>query len=483
MIISNNLTWNNVRTSKLSFNRSYLQKEEEPMDTDTIPFKSYPNIKIISLNENVSKLENDNNRKTLVIFNNTKKNKKSLKSYNKENLENSSKFKAAANPKKKIRISNHSRYTSVTCNGRRREKKLKLSNNDLNLTEFFPRKTLHKKSFPGIIGLINIGATCYMNATLQCFSNLRRFRAYLLSKEIYQNLEENKFKNKKLSFALAEVLKNLWEKLEQRFYAPENFKKVISEMNPLFKGIAANDPKDLILFVLETMHNEMNNPLNSVIIDKNPNNTNLKEVYNNFMNYYTNKNRSVISEEFYGFINNYTTCGYCNVKIHNVQIMNILFFPLNEVKKFKNYKHNNVSILDCFEYYEKMENFPSFYCNICNQNCQAYSANKIIYSPKTLIINLNRGKGLEFKVNIIFEEYLNLRKFILHEDSPYYYELTGVICHFGSNDEGGHFIAYCKNSENCEWYKFNDQIVSKCDFNEVKENGLHYTLFYNYIKV
>ena len=104
------------------------------------------------------------------------------------------------------------------------------------------------------------------------------------------------------------------------------------------------------------------------------------------MNYYTNKNKSVISEEFYGFINNYTTCGFCNVKIHNVQIMNILFFPLNEVKKFKNYKHNNVSILDCFEYYEKMDIYPSFHCNYCQRNCQVYSQTNIIYSPKTLII-------------------------------------------------------------------------------------------------
>ena len=485
MIISNNLTWNFVlNRPNLKINNSNHKNEEEPMDTDNITFKSYTNVKIKSFNENETKLENDNKSKTIIIFNNIKKNnKKSLKSYDKENLENSCKFKSDVYPKKKIKKSKKNRYnTSVPNHERRREKKFNLNNNDLNLTEFFPRKTLHKKSYPGIMGLINIGATCYMNATLQCFSNSSRFRTKLLNKELYRNLEKNKFKTKKLTFALAEVLKNLWEKLEQRFYAPENFKKVISEMNPLFKGIAANDPKYLILFLLETIHSEMNNPPNRVIIDKIPNDSNLVEVYNNFVNNYNNKNKSIISDEFYGFINNYTTCGFCNTRIHNVQIINILFFPLEEVKKFKNYKHNNVSILDCFEYYEKMDIYPSFYCNSCNRNYLAYSCNKIIYSPQTLIINLNRGKGLEFNVNIIFEDYLNLKKFVIHEDSPYYYELTGVICHFGSNDEGGHFIAYCKNSENCEWYKFNDQIVTKCSFNEVKKSGIHYTLFYNYIK-
>ena len=352
-----------------------------------------------------------------------------------------------------------------------------------NLENFLPIKTIHNKSTPGLIGLLNIGATCYMNATLQCFSNIGRLRTYLLNKGFYKNLENEKDNNKILSFALAEVLKNLWEKLEQRFYAPENFKKVISEKNQLFKGIAANDPKDLIIFLLQTIHKELNNPPNNKIINNIiPNENNLIEVFNYFVNDYNNNNKSIISEEFYGYTNSSTICGICNYEINNVQIINILFFPLEEIRKFKNNKHNNVSIIDCFEYYEKIDTYPSFHCNCCKRECQAYSQNKIVFSPKTLIINLNRGKGLEFNVNIIYEEYLNLKKYIYFENSPNYYELIGVICHLGSNDEGGHFIAYCKNSENCEWYKYNDQFVTKCYFDEVKNAKLPYVLFYSFIQ-
>jgi ubiquitin C-terminal hydrolase len=321
-----------------------------------------------------------------------------------------------------------------------------------------------------------------MNATLQCFSNLRRFRTHLLSKEIYQNLEENKFNTKKLSFALAEVLKNLWEKLEQRSYAPENFKKVISEMNPLFKGIAANDPKDLILFVLETMHNEMNNPLNSVIIEKNPNNTNLNEVYNNFENYYTNKNKSIISDEFYGFINYITKCSLCNIEIYDIQSFNILFFHLEEIRNFKYITEqiSSIGIIDCFNYNFKNAKYQTFHCNYCKNDCKSILFSNLIKTPKTLIINLNRENG--FNANIHFQEILNLRKYISFNDSPFIYELIGVISLLNSNDKIGHFIAFCKNSENCEWYKYDDQLVTKSSFNEVIETGLPYVLFYSYIK-
>ena len=354
---------------------------------------------------------------------------------------------------------------------------------DLDISEFCPVKAVEKQSSPGIIGLVNIGATCYMNATLQCFSNITRLRKELLNKDVYKDLENNKDKNKKLSFALAEVLKNLWENLNQRFYPPENFKKVISEMNPLFKGIAANDPKDLILFLLETIHKELNTPPNKEI--KNNyfiNNNNLIEVFQNFFSEYNNKNKSIISDEFYGYTNSMTSCEFCNNTIHNVQTINMLFFPLEEVRKFKRYNSKNIRINDCFEYYERIDIYPSFYCNNCKNMFEAYNLSKIIYAPKTLIINLNRGRGLQYDVNIIFEEYLNLRNFIYANDSPFYYELTGVICHFGTNDSGGHFIAFCKNCYNCQWYKYNDQMVTKCSFNEVLRSGLPYVLFYSYIK-
>ena len=107
----------------------------------------------------------------------------------------------------------------------------------------------------------------------------------------------------------------------------------------------------------------------------------------------------------------------------------------------------------------------------------------MVYAPKNLIINLKSGTKIEFDVNIIFEEYLNIKKFVYAYDSPYYYELTGVICHLDSNDNGSHFIAFCKNCNTCEWHKFNDQEITKCSFNDVKQTGRPYVLFYSYIIV
>ena len=342
----------------------------------------------------------------------------------------------------------------------------------------------------GLIGLTNIGATCYMNATLQCFSNIEYLRTEFLNPEIYIKLESNKEKKMRLSFALAEVLKNLWLKFDdKKSYPPENFKKLISEMNPLFRGIQANDPKDLILFMLETMHSELRTVNINITVNNNfvPNEHNLMEVYQDFANYYLSKNKSIIFDIFYGCTNIVTSCCLCGSEIHNVQVNNIIFFPLEEVRKYKKKDTNTpVTLIDCFEYNQRYDIYQSYFCNVCNNNkSTAASFTRYLYSPKVLIINFNRGKGIQFNVKINFEEFIDIRNFVYCKDSPYKYELIGVICHFGESSMSGHFIAFCKHFslKGDKWYKFNDAFVNECTFDEVKNSGMPYVLFYSYLDV
>ena len=85
-----------------------------------------------------------------------------------------------------------------------------------------------------------------------CFSNTKKLAEYFL----YDYKED---KNKKLSNEFYQVLRNLWKKENNnKSYSPTSFKEILSKENPLFKGIAANDSKDLINFLLERFHQELN---------------------------------------------------------------------------------------------------------------------------------------------------------------------------------------------------------------------------------
>ena len=179
------------------------------------------------------------------------------------------------------------------------------------------------------------------------------------------------------------------------------------------------------------------------------------------------------------------TCYNCKKTSHNIQCYNILIFPLEEVRKFKNRTQNIVKIEECFEYYEKDENMTGanqIYCNNCKTMANSINKTKIIVGPNVLVINLNRGKGLEFDIKIALKEFLDLKKFIFYEKSPNYYELIGIVTHFGPSSMGGHFIAFCKSFVDQKWYRYNDAQVNSSSFEEASTTGVPYILFYSFIQ-
>ena len=321
-----------------------------------------------------------------------------------------------------------------------------------------------------------------MNATFQCFAHIENLTKYLLKNQDTLLSNKNKYK---LSNSYTKVLENIWMKKNINYYTPNEFKDLISEMNPLFAGIQANDSKDLVLFIMETMHNELNHPNQNIQINQVQNQYDYETTFRVFSNFFVNNYNSVISNLFYGMYNSMMTCLNCNVTTHNVQCFNIMIFPLEEVRKYKN-KFNKVNLNDCFEYYQKedyMMGENQIYCNNCNAMANSCNKTKLIISPNILVINLNRGKGLQFNVELSFGEYIDIKNFIFYKDqSPTYYELIGVVTHFGSSDMSGHFIAFCKSFIDYKWYKYNDSRGDLSSFKEASTVGVPYILFYTHIK-
>ena len=59
------------------------------------------------------------------------------------------------------------------------------------------------------------------------------------------------------------------------------------------------------------------------------------------------------------------------------------------------------------------------YCNYCKMYTDCKTKTNLEIGPEVLIILLNRGKGLEFNVKIIFEENLNLDNYISYKNTAY----------------------------------------------------------------
>ena len=353
-----------------------------------------------------------------------------------------------------------------------------------------------KYIYPTLIGLENIGATCYMNATLQCFCHIDKFVNFFKynkqANEIYQNNLTNT-----LSYSFKILIEQLWPNNTnntQKYYSPYEFKNKISQMNPIFEGVQANDSKDLVNFIIMTLHSELNrvntNTNNKINLNINLDQRNKDLVFNHFMMDFMETNKSIISDLFYGVNFSITQCQNCFTRSYNYQTFFFLTFPLEEVRKFKLQYNPNfndlVNIYDCFLYNQKndfMIGENSMYCNYCKQTCGSSMISYLSVTPNVLILILNRGKGIEFKVKINFFEELNLENFVEHKELGFKYKLIGVITHLGGSDMSGHFIAYCKDPISNDWYLFNDATVSPIQNfqNDVINYAMPYLLFYQKI--
>ena len=367
--------------------------------------------------------------------------------------------------------------------------KQSIIDNNLNrvgmVTYIKPKANIVLKEPKHCLGLENIGATCYMNATIQCLCHISNFKKYFQNRQSV--FKDTNNKDCRLTKEFYKLINSLWKDSYKgkNYFTPRDFKDTISEMNPLFQGIAANDSKDLIIFIYETIHNEINKPEN---YNEN-NNYNNDQTLRLFRNNYYSNNSSFLINTFYFEQQSEIKCLSCQYSKISYNIANIIIFPLEKVRQYMEKKNTgfiSVTLDNCFENYQESEilfGANQIYCSSCKHLSNASTSNKIFTSPEVLTIILNRGKGLQFDVNFEYPLSLDIDKYITDKSKGNNkYELICVLTHLGPSGMSGHFIAFCKSPVDNHWYCYNDASVSKSNDpryqNSDELEGIPYVLFY-----
>ena len=301
-------------------------------------------------------------------------------------------------------------------------------------------------------------------------------------------------------------------------------------MNPLFQGVQANDAKDLVNFIIMTLHEELNmgQKLNVGNINSD-NQINQNFMFNYFMNTFFKENKSIISDIFYGVNHTMIQCSNCKSTKNNYDAYFSLNFPLEEVRKYKIQEltntnnnimnqmnmnqnmfinmnnqmdiynnnlnkiqllnQNNIDIYDCFDYNQKIYydfmGQNQLYCDRCRQTARFVYIKCLYNCPEVLILVLDRELDFQSKIKFKFDFQLNLLNYIEDKASGCLYELICVINKLGESGMSSHFIANCKSPKDGVWYQYNDEFVTPVtNFNQqIFDLGMAYILFYKKMKM
>uniref|UniRef100_A0AAY4DZY1 Ubiquitin carboxyl-terminal hydrolase n=1 Tax=Denticeps clupeoides TaxID=299321 RepID=A0AAY4DZY1_9TELE len=332
-----------------------------------------------------------------------------------------------------------------------------------------------------LTGLRNLGNTCYMNSVLQCLCNTPAMADYFNKNYYQEDINRSNILGHKGEVAeeFGVIMKALWSGL-YKCISPRDFKITIGKINDQFACYDQQDSQELLLFLMDGLHEDLNKADNRKRYKEEPND-HLDDMKAADLAWSKHKllNESIIVALFQGQFKSTVQCLTCHRKSRTFETFMYLSLPLAST--------NKCSLQDCLKLFSKEEKLTDnnkVFCRHCKAHRDSTKKLEIWKIPPILLVHLKRfsyegrwKQKLQTSVDFPLEG-LDLIQYVIGpKQSVKKYNLFAVSNHYGGLD-GGHYTAYCKNTPKQRWYKFDDHEVSEISTTSVKSSAA-YIFFYS----
>jgi len=352
-----------------------------------------------------------------------------------------------------------------------------------NLSE--AERSKHDQSVPmGVIGLRNLGNTCFINSSLQCLSATIPLTDYFLGYDYRSEINKDNFLGTggKLVTAFAVLIKQMW--LGQKSVVePSDFKRQLSTFAPQFSGYHQHDSQELLACLLDGIHEDLNRVKERPYIeDKDCDGTQDENDAIEAWKNYLRRNKSLVVDLFQGQLRNTCsclTCGHTNIRFEPFMYLSL---PMTDKCR---------SLDDCLDLYleeEILKGADQWYCEKCKAHVDATKRTDLWILPPILIVHLKRFRYNDYgKVGSKNDRPIKypVRQWELNSRTRSkggvypIYDLYAVSNHMGGLG-GGHYTALSLNRFDDAWYEFNDSSYRTVDKSiHKKHTKTAYVLFYN----
>uniref|UniRef100_A0A3Q1CA02 ubiquitinyl hydrolase 1 n=1 Tax=Amphiprion ocellaris TaxID=80972 RepID=A0A3Q1CA02_AMPOC len=242
----------------------------------------------------------------------------------------------------------------------------------------FPRpQTFAEWNRPGVCGLDNSGNSCYLNVVLQCLCSTVPLVEHLLNQDTL----------------FVRLLEEMWLGRSSSC-APLEARSVLSSILPQFNNYCQQDAQELLLFLLNTLHDD----LKKLRPEQNRN---------------CAADFTIVSHLFEGQLSYKTLCMHCDHQAHSKQAFTVLSLPIpTDIIK--------CSIQDCLSlFFEQtiLTGGEQMLCSVCGLRRETVVLTSLDKPPEILLLHLKRfgckGKNqVKLRTNVGFSMKLDLTPFL-----------------------------------------------------------------------
>ena len=248
----------------------------------------------------------------------------------------------------KCNICNYSLFCSYECSNK---EEIHNKLDDIYLSEYlyeeFDLKSFLKKTISdlpmllpespkGMVGLINLGNTCYINSTIQCLSNTFDLTKYFLLQLFRNDINTgNKLgSNGSIAGKYYYLIELMWCGKENKVN-PSSFIENFKKLKKQFSGYRQQDAQEFLSVLLDQLHEDLNRITDKPyieLLEKQDNEDDLK-ASKRWWDLHKKREDSIIIDLFNGQLKSETICQVCGKSSITYDPFMSLCLPLQKTKK------------------------------------------------------------------------------------------------------------------------------------------------------
>jgi ubiquitin C-terminal hydrolase len=329
----------------------------------------------------------------------------------------------------------------------------------------------------GVVGLANIGNTCYMNSVLQALRHCPEWTLFCTKGTVDEHIQTKDSPSSKILYAYKDILKSLWAGTGPAYVIPRGF---FDQLKLVVKGTIYDDfiqrtPQDaheFLVWLLDQMYMATQKKI-TIVIRESQQSQQSQETQQTQETQKTQQTKqdsmkllalkgwkaafehqySPLTDLIFGMHRIQYSCSNCHAVHTSWETFNIL----------KITPQKNTDWMTCIQDEFKSEEIEGYHCDACHGKHTTTKQIHIWRLPKVMMITVRRftPMGTKDSTPIQYDgTSLNLSSLFAPESQEssrkHNYHVFGTVDHHGSIG-GGHYISQTLNPVWNTWHLYDDQ--------------------------